>query len=71
VPVSSRIVITVYNLLGQEVVRLVDAEHAPGRYAVGWHGENAAGRAVSSGVYLYRMTSSAGYTETRRMTLLR
>lgn len=71
VPASAHITLTVYNLLGQEVVRLVDEVRTPGRYRTVWHGTNAHGQAVASGVYLYRLTSSTGYNETKRMTLLK
>ena len=36
VPQSTHIRLTVYNLLGQEVVRLVDTMHQPGRYETVW-----------------------------------
>ena len=71
IPQRAHITLTVYNLLGQEVVRLVDKAQAPGRYRVTWHGTNARGIGVSSGVYLYRLTSSTGYSETKRMTLVK
>ena len=70
-PQKAHITLTVYNLLGQEVVRLVDGFRTPGRYRAFWHGRNAQGQAVASGVYLYRMVTSTGFTETRRMTLVR
>ena len=71
VPAPAHITLTVYNLLGQEVVRLVDEVRTPGRYRTVWHGTNAQGQAAASGVYLYRLTSSTGYNETKRMTLLK
>lgn len=71
VPMQAHITLAIYNLLGQEVVRLVDQMQAPGRYTVTWNARNAQGQAVSSGVYLYRLISSDGYTESRRMTLLK
>jgi hypothetical protein len=55
----------VYNLLGQEVVTLVNEEMMPGVHEVTWSG---AGNA--SGVYLYRLQMGA-FTETRQMILLR
>ena len=71
VPQQTHITLTVYNLLGQEVVRLVNQEQAAGRYRAFWHGTNAQGQTVASGVYVYRLTSSAGYNKTKRMTLLK
>ena len=71
VPEQTRITLTIYNLLGQEVVRLMDQVQAAGRYEVVWHGINSQGAGVASGVYLYRIVSGSGYTETKRMTLLK
>lgn len=59
------------NVLVQEVIRLVDEVQPAGRYTGIWHGQNAMGGLVSSGVYVYRLTSSTGYNEARRMTLLK
>jgi flagellar hook assembly protein FlgD len=71
VPEQTPITLTVYNILGQEVVRLVDQVQAAGRYEEVWNGTNITGAGVSSGIYLYRITSGSGYTETKRMTLLK
>ena len=70
-PQQTHITLTVYNLLGQEVIRLVDEVKAGGRYSVTWNGQNAHGLSVASGVYLYRLTSAAGSSEMKRMTLLK
>jgi hypothetical protein len=48
--------LVIYNLLGQEVERLVNAEQAAGYYTVEWKANN-----VSSGVYYLRMTVSDIY----------
>ena len=63
--------LTIYNLLGQEVVRLIDQVQAAGRYDVVWHGVNSRSAGVVSGVYLYRIVSGSGYSDTKRMTLLK
>ena len=71
VPEQTHITLTVYNLLGQEVVRLVDQVQAAGRYEAVWPGINSRGAGVASGVYLYRIVSGSGYVDTKRMTLLK
>ena len=65
------VTLTIYNLLGQEVVMLIDGVKAAGRYEVVWHGVNFRGAGVASGVYLYRIVSGSEYTDTKRMTLLK
>jgi hypothetical protein len=71
VPEQTHITLTVYNLLGQEVVRLVDQVQAAGRYEAVWTGINSRGAGVASGIYLYRIVSGSGYVDTKRMTLLK
>ncbi len=70
-PEQTHITFTVYHLLGQQVVRLVDQVQAVGRYEAVWNGTNITGAGVASGIHLYRITSGSGYTETNRMTLLK
>ena len=71
VPQAAHITLTVYNLLGQEVIRLLDEVRQPGRYTLTWNGRNTRQSGVASGIYLYRVTSSTGYSDTKRMTLLK
>ena len=71
VPQQAHITLAVYNVLGQEVVRLVNAVQQSGRYTVTWDGRNAQGQSASSGVYLYRLSSSTGFVASRRMVLLK
>lgn len=47
--------LTVYNLLGERINTLLDGRQSAGEHEIRWHGLNADGRAVSSGVYLYRL----------------
>ena len=61
----------VYDILGHEVVRLVDQGQNPGHYRVVWNGRNASGEDVSSGLYIYRLASDTGYAQTRRMMLVK
>ena len=59
-----RVVMHVYNLLGQRVETLVDRIHQPGTYDIHF---NASG--LSSGIYFYRITIGE-FTEIRKMVLL-
>ena len=68
-PASSHVRLEVFNVLGQRLATLVDAEQSAGVYAVQWDATDAAGRAVGAGVYIYRL-SSGGMTESRRMVLV-
>jgi len=62
--------LVVFDVSGRRVRTLVNRAQAPGRYDAVWDGRDEGGRAVSSGVYFYRLESS-GFTQTRRMVLLK
>jgi len=47
----------VYNILGQEVTVLHDAETSAGTFAARWNGADHRGRQVASGVYFARLAS--------------
>ena len=54
-PDGGRVVLTLYNMAGQPVRRLLNGELAAGYHTVLWDGRDATGYPVSSGVYLYRV----------------
>jgi hypothetical protein len=57
--------LSVFNILGQEVAVLLDAQKEAGSYSIQF---NAA--QIASGVYFYRMEAGS-YAETRKMLLLK
>ena len=68
-PASGHVRLDVFNVLGQRLATLVDAERSAGAHTAQWDGTDAAGRAVGAGVYIYRL-SSGGMMESRRMVLV-
>ncbi len=54
-PQAGRVSLKIYNMLGQVVRTLVDAEVAAGLHAVTWDGRDGKGDQVASGVYLYQL----------------
>jgi hypothetical protein len=62
--------LSVYDVAGREVNRLLDGYHVGGNYSVTWNGNDAAGNALPSGTYFARLTA-AGSVSTVRMTLLK
>ena len=71
VPEAAEVQVGIYNLLGQQVRTLASGEHQPGFYSALWNGLDENGIRVESGVYIYRMSSSAGFTATRKLVLLK
>jgi len=71
-PVTSRVSLTVYYLLGRQMASLVDGILDPGYHKTEWNAHAAA-----SGLYLYRLEVSAledpanAFVETRKMLLVR
>ena len=68
-PSSDHVRLEVFNMLGQRLATLVDAERSAGAYTAQWDGTDATGRAVGAGVYIYRLSGN-GATVTRRMVLV-
>ena len=62
--------LSVYNLSGQEVIRLVDGNMNSGLHEAVWHGRDKSGKLVVSGIYIERLIAS-GYIETVKMILLK
>ncbi|MEA1996999.1 MAG: T9SS type A sorting domain-containing protein, partial [Gemmatimonadota bacterium] len=61
----------VFNLRGQLVATLVNSSSMePGEYRVQWEGVDSHGKAVSSGVYFYRLRTPS-FNATRKMVILK
>ena len=66
--VSRNVLLKVYDILGNEVVTLVDGQQTPGYYEVKWNASN-----LSSGIYFYIISVNGGktYMEVRKMLLIK
>ncbi len=69
-PSRTDVRLTIYNLLGQEVTRLVDGMMSAGEHRVRWDGRSSAGDEVGSGVYFYRL-ETGDFSSTKKMALVR
>ena len=68
-PAPMHVRLEVFNLLGQRIATLIDQERPAGFHTAVWDATNAAGEAVSAGVYLYRL-SGDGAKLSRSMVLI-
>jgi len=68
---ADHVKLTVYNVLGQQVVTLIDEIREANQHKVVWDGVDAYGLQAASGTYLYRLEIGDAFEETRRMTLLK
>jgi len=64
-PKDSQVKLTIYNILGQKVVVLVDGEQKVGYKTTRWDASS-----LSSGIYFYRL-QAGDFVQTRKMILLR
>lgn len=67
---AGNVKLNIYNLLGEKVRTLVNANQTPKEYRVTWDGKNDAGKNVASGVYIYKITSG-DFTDSHKMILMR
>ncbi len=69
-PAPRKVRITVINLLGQEIIELVNGWQDIGRHEVQWQGQDHHGRPVSSGMY-FTVLSDGHKTIVQKMLLLK
>jgi M6 family metalloprotease-like protein len=69
-PEKSDITLTVFNIRGQKVTRLVKETQEAGWYEYSWSGLDDSGRPVASGLYLTRL-EAGNFSQTTKMLYLR
>jgi len=67
---SSRVTISVYDMLGRFVKTLVNSMQEPGVRTIQWDATNEEGNRVSAGVYIYKL-KAGDLMETKEMILLK
>ncbi len=60
---SEHVTLTVYDMAGKEISKLVDEQRAAGEYAVSFNASN-----LPSGVYLYKLTAGS-FSQIKKMVL--
>ncbi len=70
VGITARVSLDIYSILGEHIKTLTNKVFSPGEYSFIWNGTNDAGSTMSSGVYIYRLTSGY-FTESKKMLLLK
>ncbi len=63
-----RVVLTIYNLMGQQVATLVNRVQPAGSYSITWNGRSDAGHVLPSGIYFAKLQVGKA-TQVRRMVL--
>ena len=66
-PVTEKVTLTVYDILGQRVATLIDGT----QFSSGQHSINFDASRLASGVYTYRLQAGSRFVESRRMLLVK
>ena len=69
IPQESKVIIKLYDILGAEVITLLNEKKEPGIYEIDFNAQSTAG-GLPSGIYIYRLVAD-GFIETKKMVLLR
>jgi hypothetical protein len=69
-PTRDHVTLSIYNMLGQHVVTLVDEDLEPGYHITEWDGRDKHGMEVSTGIYIYRLKGTEKM-QTKRMVKIR
>lgn len=74
-PIASEVQLVVYNILGQQVVSLVNEQKSAGNHSIIWNADGSNSVKLSSGVYLYKLKATgidgSEFQQTRKMVLLK
>jgi hypothetical protein len=69
-PKESFVTLKVFDMLGREMIALVNALQPPGYYNVTWNGRNTAGQLVPGGIYLCRLQAGS-FERVMKMMIVR
>jgi len=64
------VTLKVYDILGNEIVTLVNEEKQPGTYEVEFNSHSGEGRNLTSGIYFYQL-KTGNYIATKKMVLMK
>lgn len=67
---DSPVRLEIFDITGALVKKLVSANQSAGKHKILWDGTNSDGKAVGSGVYIYRL-DAAGTVSAKKMNLIR
>jgi hypothetical protein len=69
-PKREKVILEIFNLLGERVRVLADGEQTAGEHTVTWGGKDKSGENLPSGIYFYRL-KGRDFSETKKMLLLK
>jgi len=69
-PTGDQVDLIIYDLLGQQIRRLVKEIQPAGYYEIQWNGTDDLGKGVASGIYIYQL-KVGNFVDSRKMLLIR
>jgi flagellar hook assembly protein FlgD len=70
-PTDGHVRLEVFDLTGRQVATPVDGELPAGPHAVFWNARGENGSMLAPGVYYYRVSTTGGTSETKRLLIVR
>jgi|GEM_PF-1180043 subtilisin family serine protease len=67
---ETKVTIKVYNLLGKEIITLVNETQPAGYQSITWNGTDHSGNPVPSGIYICQM-KAGNFTKSQKMVLMK
>ncbi len=71
IPKASNVELTLYNIRGQKIRKLKSDRLSGGEHTVQWDGMDESGKAVATGVYLYRLNLDGRNVAVRKCTVIK
>jgi hypothetical protein len=71
IPEDSKVIISIYNIKGQKVKTLTDSKFERGIHKLIWDSKDSNGRAVSSGIYFYKLYVNGKSKAVKKMLMLK
>jgi len=69
-PEQAQVTLTVFDLMGRQIIKLVNTTQDVGNKSVRWNATNSFGKPVSAGVYLFQIHAGE-FVQTKKMVLLK
>ena len=70
IPEAGDVRLVIYDILGREVISLVNSRQLVGSHSIQWNGRDRFGKMVSTGVYIYRLQAGE-FVNTKKLLLLK
>ena len=74
-PVDSRVMVEIYNVLGQRVRTLINDDKPAGYHSAVWEGTGNGGQQMASGVYFLHLSAKGvngkSFTEVRKLMMVK